>query len=593
MRISDDGSGKHPLRNRWRASAPAFLLVSGLLTVLVYLGVAWFVLSPHVLWSPDEGAKLLQLQNLRFENHVLAYDIAYNGQKLDPDLRFAPVSPTGRVLRVRDGALYLQRFPVFPLFVLPLFRTFGWYGLYLLPALGGALSGIMALALVDRGDRRLGMWVLIAFGSPLFVYSTIFWEHTLAAGLGLGGAWLALRTGSQRQRSLCQRILGWAAVGIMLSMSIFLRLEMAIFALALLAAYWFVVRHDRWAPVAVVMGLGAALLVYGLLHLLRFGQIVPDNALYLYYPFAYLKGAQWRALTDLLVGPPVDEAIDPGWLGVLWAIAAIVAIAHSFGSKDARAVRNLRIGALGVTAMAAMVFLFSSTPYRSAHGLLFTTPWAIVGLCRAREVWQRGNWRARVVVLTMLIGLTGYTIAIIGFRGSSPHGGLEWGARLAIVFYPLLAIVAWWDLGSWRSDWKALVIVGVLSILGVGFQIRGILTIQHDKRLNGELNQVITEVPEPYVISDLWWVPLNAAPVYNSKAMLVVPTADTLASWLELPENEDLQQFSLVTLNGSFPYDVARTLSGRELSVINFHRVGNIWIFHVEAEPSSRTNDLG
>jgi hypothetical protein len=560
-------------------------VVSGLLASLVYLGVACFVLAPDALWSPDEGAKLLQLQHIHLENGGLAYDIPYPARDLDPNMLFVSVDPKQRILTLRGGTLYLQRLFLFPLLVLPLFRLFGPCGLYVVPAIAAALCGVFALKLLAPADRRLGMWVLIAFGSPIFIYATLFWEHTLAACLGLVSAWLALRMGPETEMRSWHRLAIWLLIAALLGASIFLRLEMAIFALALLSAYWLIVRHNRWGPVLVFGTLALALVFYAVGHQTLFGQTLPDNALFVLRPFWYLKRAGWQAFPDLLLGPFRDGAIDPGWLGGLWVAAAIVAVAHSFGPSDSSTVSRLRLAALGATIVIAAVFLFNGTAYRSAHGLLFTTPWALLGFCRAREVWQRGNWRARFVVLCALLGLLGYTIGMIVLRGASPHGGLEWGARFAMVFYPLLALIAAWDLGPMRRNPTAIAVLAAFTFLGIAFQVRGIWSIGHDKQIGARLTRAVVETPEQHVVSDLWWLPLIATPIDDTKAILVATTLERMETWVEVASNRQIQRFALVTLDRNLPYYVTRGLDEHGLRVVDVRQLENLFIFRLVIEP--------
>jgi hypothetical protein len=564
----------------------AFPAVGGMLALLVYVGIAWFVFPPHAFFTPDEGAKLLQLQSLRWENGHLGYDIAYPGRDLDPDLQFAQNDPLWGFLRVRDNKLYFQRLPVFPLLVLPFFRWFGFQGLYLLPAVGGAVSGVLALHLLERDDRRFGMWMLIAFGSPVFIYATIFWEHTLTTCLGLVGAWLAFRIGPIARAAPPPKIAGWLLVGAVLGTCVYIRLEMLIFALALLLACWCIVRDGRWGPMWAGASLGLVLLPYRLLHGIMFGgHQMPDHADYLFNPLRYLVSAQWRAVPDLLIGPPIEDAIHTGWLGGLWAIAAVIVVAHSFSATDSLAMRRIRLAGLATTAVVGALFLFHSTLYHSAHGLLFTTPWALLGLSRARQVWRSGSWRARVVVLTAVLGLVGYALAMVGLRGAPPQGGLEWGARFAMPFYPLLALIAAWDLGARRCDVKTLAIVGALVFLGLGFQARGIWTIGRDKQTNAALYRMIVEVPERHIVTDMWWLPLNAAPVYAQKDVFVIDTPEELGIWVARAVAQQVLYFSLVTENDRLLHDAIPIIGGHRLTVVEAGHMGDFLILRVAIEP--------
>lgn len=151
---ADNHSGAAWALFRWRITRRGViqrsgLLVGGGLVLLVYAIVALFVLPPAALWSPDEGAKLLQVQNLRWHDGQLSYAIRYTGQAIDPTLEFAQADSFG-LLRIREGQLYFQRLPLFPLMTLPFFAAFGMAGLYMLPALAGAACGVLAVQLLQH-----------------------------------------------------------------------------------------------------------------------------------------------------------------------------------------------------------------------------------------------------------------------------------------------------------------------------------------------------------------------------------------------------------------------------------------------------------
>ena len=60
-------------------------------TALLLLGL--FLLPAGVVWHSDEGAKLLQLDYLRFDGLLPVANIAYPGRDIDPTLSFAPFHP--------------------------------------------------------------------------------------------------------------------------------------------------------------------------------------------------------------------------------------------------------------------------------------------------------------------------------------------------------------------------------------------------------------------------------------------------------------------------------------------------------------------
>ncbi len=555
------------------------LLIAATLVVCLYLLLAWLVLLPGVFCTPDEGAKFLQLRALRWEDGRFAQDIPYPGRALDPRLLWATAEHNQGFLTIYRGKLYFQRLPLFSALVWPFYRWLGVYGLAMLPAVGAAACGILALALLPREQRRWGMWLLIALGSPLAIYATLFWEHTLAAAGGLLAMWLALQLNAPLPR--VRQVLGWSAVGAVLGLSVYLRLELGIFALALLVAYGLRTPGRRWGVLLAGVVLVAVLLPYPWLHRAAFGQSTAGNTHFLWYPLVYLRTFQWRAIPELLIGPPVEGALETGWLGDLAAIVAVVVAVHSLSAARSPAVRRLQWLGLASSAVLAACFLLTSQPYYSAHGLLFTTPWALLGVTRARQVWREGGWRGQMIVLVALLGLAGYAVEMVALRGGQPAGGLEWGARFAIPFYPLLAIVAAWPLGKMGRQVKALVVIAALIGLGIGFQARGVLVMRDNQQNNAALYQALREQPEQVVVTDLWWLPLNAAPLVGQRTVAVVDTADDLAAWVAQAAASDVQQFILATNRQAPLLEQDVTLGDHTLDVTPLSTVDEISLYRV------------
>ncbi len=537
----------------WGGLSPlAISLVFGTLACLIYLAVAWFLLPFNTLWSPDEGAKLLQMQSMRIEHGRLVYTIPYRGYTFDPDLRFAHWA----LLSIHNDQLSFGRLPLFSLLTAPFVSCFELRGLYILPALCGGLISIVTLRLWDGQSSRLPVWLLVAFGSPVFIYSVIFWEHTLATALVLMGSMLALRFNAIAHPADSRRLLLWGCVAVLFAVGVYIRQETVLLIGALLAAIWFLTPNKRWSIFYTGGLMGVLLLPYVPLHRVTLdGQALPDNASHIFVPFAYIRGAGLQAISDLFVGPFTHGAIDSGWFGHVWSMAAVVAIGcgffYRFVGRD-----TIMFVALALNAMNATFLLLIPEYYRSGHGLLFTTPWAILGLCRTREIWNSRSYHLRVCLLTVLIGLSMYAVAILGIRGSSPHGGLQWGARFALSFYPMLAILALWNWDIRRYDNKLLAVMVMLVLLGFGFQARGLWIIWNDKHFNGMLNETIIEVPETYILSDLNWLPLNAAPIYNQKTWFVAETPETVVAWVNRAAEKEISFFSIVTLQNSHIIDI-------------------------------------
>ena len=560
------------------------LFLAGLFSFLIYLSLAWFFLYPESIWSPDEGAKLLQLQALRLENGKLTLAIPYAGNYLDPSHQFALAEHPKDLLTISSvDQLLLERLPIFPLISKPLFDRFGSFGLYILPTVSGALVGVLSLMLVEEKDRRVLMWLLICFASPVWIYSMLFWEHTLAAALCLSGILLATIV-CQNKPGRLQKILIYFLTAFLFSAAAYFRMESILLAGAFLLSCFILRKENRLWMIILATIMLLMLLPYGFLQGALFeGNPVPFNFRYLFHPLDYLRTAGWGAIPDLLVGPGLDEALDTGWLGGLWAIAAILAIAHSFVEPQTSTTRILKWMSLSLCVLVSGWFLFTITPYRSAHGLLFTTPWAVLGITRIRQLWKRGDWQPRMIMLTALLGLFAYSLVLLVLRGSSPHGGLEWGARFALVFYPLLAIIAGWDMRSLHII--DITIILALFVIGLGFQFRGMETIRSDRQINSSINQTILETPEDHIVTDLWWFLLNTAPVQPSKAIYTVQDFDELNEWIIVANENQVSNFALVSLDRSLPWHTRYLHPEYGLQVSDIIRIGDIWVFRLALQP--------
>jgi hypothetical protein len=170
---------------------------------------------------------------------------------------------------------------------------------------------------------------------------------------------------------------------------------------------------------------------------------------------------------------------------------------------------------------------------------------------------------------------------MVGLRASSPHGGLEWGARFFISFYPLLAITATWN---WQNKGKLdRVIILALALLGVGMQVRGLTVIRQDKILHAQLNRTIQATSEKHVISDLWWLLLVAAPEHPGKAIYAA-RPEELSDWVDQAWAQGVRDFDLVTLDHNLPILLADQITPRKLAIREVLPVDNLLVYRLVIE---------
>jgi hypothetical protein len=89
------------------------------------------------------------------------------------------------------------------------------------------------------------------------------------------------------------------------------------------------------------------------------------------------------------------------------------------------------------------------------------------------------------------------------------------------------------------------------------------------------------------VISDLWWLQLNAAPLYEAdhfqpeKAFYTPATSQSMANWIESAYAHQVTQFDLVTLNYALPRELIPLLPQHTLTILELIQVDNLLVFRL------------
>ncbi len=431
--------------------------------------VLWAVasLSPGGFWIMDEAYAFLQVEALsaRFE---LPPAVPFPGAEA-----LGPEAPSLRPLPhhygfVRDGRLFAQYSPLFPLLTTPLYGLFGRPGLFLLPAascmvLLAALSRIRARA----GTDREGPGLLLLVGTPLLFYSQVFWSHLPAMAL-CALAWLAVSEGRGRVLPLALVF----AAGLM-------REECLVFVPLLLVHGW---RRRPWAPVAAAAACALAFL--GLQKLLT-GEwlgthLAASGTEQGLYGFAG-TGIVWRKLFVLrtcllscLPGEPVLLQVVAG-LG-LWAVWAV-------SRGDSRRARAVSAAGLWISAALAVLPALRGFPLLSLLELkhpLVTLP----------VLWLAGrpgrDWIAPAAALA----------ALLAVMDPMHAQDVAWGSRLLLPPLVMLAAVAVRPL---RRAAPAVLPLLVVSAVSVGFlevkRLRSERLVEETGRLGGAVIATSWELP--------------------------------------------------------------------------------------------------
>jgi hypothetical protein len=575
----------------------------GLLAVFVVLLTALAFLPPQALTHHDEGAKYLQVRNLRITGQGLDWSINYPARRYDPGLEFVPFHPKQHYLD-SQGRIYLQ-WPIFLGLMTRIFwKVLGFAGLYVVPFAAGLASLLAAYALaLAVGVPRRAAWLvvpLLGLATPVALYSLLYFEHTLAAllvALSVLAAVLSLR---QTRRFA-------ALSGALLAVAVYFRSELYVLALVLFAVLaataW--TRRDagRWwvLPLVWLGAFALALVPLWAFYAVTEGNLLPTHALWYFAggdpastaggvpkpglpPLRYIATAGWGVIPAFLFGPSgVSLApVFPGWVewsGLLGAAlcalsAPISLLSRLMGRRKAVSTRSaeyLPFASMGAGMILLLVTcaytLLSRQAYYNLHGFLLASPFIALALWPASpnpagDGVAPASFLRRVALL--YAGL--HALIISALSGLGPISLHEWGQRYLLPAYPLLVVLALLgacDLlgttarmvsGPSESSRPALVrpalgvLFALLALVGLGFTARGYVVLSDERaQVVSWLQLERTLPPSEPIVTDTWWLPLNLAADFYSRPFMLASGDAKLEAWAAQMRAKGVTTFGLMT----------------------------------------------
>lgn len=465
------------------------VLLAGI--AVAYVAATWVTRPDLGFWSPDSSIRYVQLVSL-LQQKYRELAVVYPGAALDPEGHFYPVS--GGFATVRGSKVYLSYSPYFPALAGPLYWMLGRPGLVALPILSG-LVAVWATQLWLRRECRGAVSVgsvLVGLGTPLIVYSTVFWDH--APVTALSTASLVLLTNG---RLLEGRGAFWA--GVLAGAPTWFRNEGYVFALAVLTGCGLVARRRGLPALALGVLCGAAVgwilnwQLYG--HPLGLKGLAGARAVQ-----ARLGGAEgWLAQRvvaayDLLVSVErFVDALEPVRVGESLAVAAAVLVASALlrlgvVNRSPASVVAAGVGVVGVTG-----WLLGSDS--EVMGLVPAVPAiALLGLWKPLGPWER------------LVGWTGIAYVVSAVILGS-EGGLQWGPRYLLPVVPALVWLG--ALGLSRAYEAAtgnlrvaIAIAGTcIALAGFAVQVKGLLAVGSQVEMAVRVERLLRSTGSPILVT--------------------------------------------------------------------------------------------
>lgn len=497
------------------------LALSAIVLVLSVYFSLLAVLPKRAVWVCDEGLKMVSAQWIARTGRATAL-LPYPARELDAEYRFFPFpSPADRSAAL---VVHTQRGPssVFPIalpfFSAPLFRSFGWLGLYLVPMASAALALFLMYGLwrVVGGTplEAASATVFLGLLSPLWFYAVTFWEHAPAVALAALSLFLAAQALTRKALWLAVLAGGAASLGM-----------------------WFREEIYVWV-VAIALGLGVSTkrpsLSLGVLLGALFGAVplwqynvangqgllgvhaaanlphsFSPNLLSFYYLFLCM--AQAVPLSLILSLPSV--------LAVLLAL-----VRHHSVTENTFASLGIA-GAIGVALslggffyshgdLVTLIFLNSLSMFVAFP--IFASYWIAGDTGESRAMPRR----FLVVTLASYLGLCAFLPSYSAVRG------IHHGPRVLLPAFLILSGAAasgmFRLLRSPQRSGRALRTLAVASTLAatLAVQIHFGRMLVMKKQLSAQLCAKIEATGEPYVLTSLWWAAQELAPVYFRKRIM-------------------------------------------------------------------------
>lgn len=525
--------------------------------VILIAGIVYSLLIAclplDVFWITDGGNKFIQIKSMALSG-LPDVSVQYPAKDIDPDLAFFPYG--GHHFREIGGKIYSAYPFYFPLLSLIPFRVFGIAGLYVLPVLSSILCLILTCFMVHRiyGQTKCrAALVVLAFFTPFLFYSLTFWEHTLATMFFT--LCLLLMIKSRKNQDAGRQLL---LAGLSLGLSTVFREEGYLLFCALAAGALFAF-DNKQNVLPLIIGWLLVMVPVWILQQKLYHHFLGLHTLTYHDSFSSIGGI-------LGLFNPADVLAN--WflylfrfhesrpLAYLLSIPFITAVVVGLWRETARGVTTARcIVALAACVTSSVLFANLVSHDDPVFNTLFTqalmpsTPFLVFFMLFLRPSLLSKDPDTRLLTWTAIVFILGS-----GFLLHQKDVGIIWGPRHFVSLYPILVILSLAATERILGTAKPQSVRGALRVsaitlfaLSLFIQWHGVHTLYLKKKGTEALVQSVSRLTNEIVVTDVYWFPEEAAPIFYETKILMVDSDEDLLALLQLLRTKNIEDFTFVT----------------------------------------------
>jgi len=488
---------------------------------LLYYALIIWVIPRESFYSPDSGVKFIQLEEM-IKQESWNPTIDYPGAKVDQGLEFQPFS---WLVEIKGNKIYSHYSPFYPWLSSFFYKELGVVGLYIISATAGFLSLLVMYHLARyyfNNFLSLISTVILGLGTPIFFYSLEYWEHALAFFFAITTLLLTIKIINGEKRYLV--LLPFLSL-----LSFYTRSETIVFVFSIFLAGAVLLwkdmskyRRNMLGACVVLLTLTGAFISF---NLITSGTIFGIHVSKHLFSYSVLSNSIFDPIRRLIIITTLLGRSGIAFHSILeYCTTAITMLAFLMVASSTilmkikgpihkgKAFTEMLILGISIISIVAIINLIKRF---SIIGMFQVTPFVIFSLFCFLE--QDQDIFKKFIKLSGLI----YFICILFIPNV---GGVQWGPRYILPFYPILIICFWNALPVMKryfSKRPLMYLNGsffILLLFSFILQVNGVMKLYYSKSADLQGRNTIENESTGVVISNYeHFLASNCPDLYDKK----------------------------------------------------------------------------